>query len=101
MEPNYLLPKEIWQPILAYCNFLSKIRLIQVCKYFNGYLVIDDTDVVVGYISFAHRDHTEDWPFIRLEPQSVHLVPHNFFEWNSASTLKAQSLVSCDDLKPV
>jgi Cu2+-containing amine oxidase len=49
---------------------------------------IVNTDVVVWYgINFAHPTHVEDFPTITYASQSVHLVPHNFFEWNQASTI--------------
>ena len=49
---------------------------------------IHGQDVVGWYtMAFNHTCHTEDWPFITLAPQKFSLVPHNFFEWNPASTI--------------
>ena len=36
----YILPIEIWQEILEYVDFLSQIRLRQICKHFYEYLHI-------------------------------------------------------------
>lgn len=51
-----------------------------------------DQDIVVWYtVPLAHATHTEDWPYITLEPQEVALIPHNFFEWNPATTINTQN----------
>ena len=57
---------------------------------------IYDTDVVCWYnINFGHGCHTEDFPSITYTPQGVNLIPHNFFEWNPASTINiAQGVIN-------
>lgn len=59
---------------------------------------IYNTDVVCWYnINFAHGCHAEDFPSITYAPQGVNLVPHNFMEWNPASTINSDigSINSC------
>lgn len=61
----------------------------------NANCNIYDEDIVVWYtLPFIHVNHTEDWPFITLEPQTVRLIPHNFFEWNPATTIQNQVIFS-------
>lgn len=60
-----------------------------------------NTDVVCWYnINFAHGCHTEDFPSIPYAPQGVDLVPHNFYEWNPASTINnAQGVINANKYK--
>jgi Cu2+-containing amine oxidase len=61
---------------------------------------IENKDVVCWYvIAFAHSAHAEDWPYITLAPQGVNLVPHQFFEWNPATTM-TQSINSNANCPP-
>ncbi len=46
-------------------------------------------DVVTWFTAgFHHVPRTEDWPVMSTEWKTIHIMPHNFFSYNPALTLK-------------
>ncbi len=65
MALTYLLPFEIWQEIILYCEFLTAIRLRQLNKWFYKLEIHDFYNIDWKYLNKLSDEILKAYPFIR------------------------------------